>query len=481
MAKKATKEITPKLETKEKELSDLPKEAEQVTDTETAEVKAEAPKKKTEPIAAAIDKLILRATDIGFSAATFIPKAEKWQIDQLKKYANEVEKVAELFDGDDEATRAYALKKYYIADRNFWRIEKSEVVRTLEIGHFLSLFSTFDAFTGDLISAIYNKNHDLFKGLNRSLSISEMLKYENIDDVKTIILNNEIESFRRNSYVEQFETLESRFSIKLRKFNKWPNFVECSQRRNLLTHCDGIVSDQYLQVCEKEGCKLESTVKQGDRLGLSPKYLFGSRDLIIEVALKLGQTLWRDQFEAEIELADNHLISIQFDFLLMELFDMALMAGEFACSLPKYSSESAKTLMLINHVIAAKFSGDTVKANSLLDSKDWGPLCTDFKLAVAILKDNYVEAATLMKRIGKEGEYVSEQAYHKWPLLKHFRESTEFLEAYNTIYGYPFVKELKKNALETKKESKKDIAKIEMEFKAESDVHCSSEVTPTTA
>jgi len=303
---------------------------------------------KLDPITEAIDKLILRAADICFSAVTFISKAEKWQIDQLKKYAKEIKKSGELLDNEDEATRVTALKHFFIADYNFKRIKKSKVVRTLEIGHFLSLFSAFDAFTGDLLSAIYNKNNDLFKGINRSLSISEMLQYENIDDVKSIILQNEIESFRRKSYVEQFETLETRFSINLKKFSKWPAFVECSQRRNLLTHCDGLISDQYIKICTKEGCKFDKSVKPGERLGLSPKYLIDACDLIIEVGLKLGQTLWRDQFAGEIEKADYHLHSTQYDFLRRNQLRLAIMTGEFSLNLPKYSGETIKTIMYIN-------------------------------------------------------------------------------------------------------------------------------------
>jgi hypothetical protein len=431
-------------------------------------------KHQAEPIAEAIDKLALRASDICFSAITFIASAEKWQIDQLKKHSKEVNRYGNLIESDDDTIRASALKHLLKSLYKFNRIKKSEVVRTLEIGHFLSLFSAFDAYTGELLSAIYNKNHDLFKGINRSLTISEMLKYENIEDVKTIILQNEIENFRRKSYVEQFESLESRFSINLKKFSKWPEFVECSQRRNLLTHCDGLVSDQYVQICTKEGCKFDPPIKPGTKLGLSPEYLINSCHLIIEVALKLGQTLWRVQFDSELDKADDHLHTTQYDFLIRDDLELALMAGEFACGLPKHSGETIKTIMLINYVIACKFTGDNDKANKLLDSKDWGPLCSDFKLAVAILKDNYTEAASIMKKIGQHGEYVNEQAYHEWPMLNNFRESKEFQDAYNEIYGYQFVKELKRSANKVKDESKKQIEIFEKAFKGEPKVECSA-------
>lgn len=51
--------------------------------------------------------------------------------------------------------------------------------------------------------------------------------------------------------MEQFEVLQKRLELKLTEFPHWRRFVEAAQRRNLLTHCDGIVSEQYLSVCRK--------------------------------------------------------------------------------------------------------------------------------------------------------------------------------------------------------------------------------------
>lgn len=430
----------------------------------------ECVKKTADPIASAIDKLVLRATDIWFSIFEFIPKAEKWQIDQLKKYSKEIRKLLKNNDMDNDETEAYAITKYIALDKSYIRVEKSEVVKVLEIGHFLSLFSAFDAFTGELIAAIYNKNPDLYKGINRTLTVSEMLQYENIEDVKTIVLNSEIESFRRKSYIEQFETLESRFSLNLRKYKNWPKFVECSQRRNLLTHCDGIVSDQYIKLCKNEGCTLDPPLKQGDTLNLSPSYLAESCLLVIETGLKLGQTLWRHQFDSELELADNHLHEVVYNFLITANIPAAKMAGEYSVNIPKYSSDTTKMIMFINYLLSLKIDGQDEVVSKMVASKDWGPLCNDFKLAAAILKDDFTEAATQMKKIGKKGEFVSEEAYHQWPLCYKFRVSKEFINTYKEIYGHPFIGELKKASTRIQDSAKADIAKLEEDFKADSAV-----------
>jgi hypothetical protein len=68
----------------------------------------------------------------------------------------------------------------------------------------------------------------------------------------------------------------------------------------------------------------------------------------------------------------------------------------------------------------------------------------DFKIAKAVLLDDYEEAARLMEIIGKEGELITENSYLTWPLFRNFRSSDEFLKAYEKIYGYSFAVEAKK-------------------------------------
>lgn len=48
--------------------------------------------------------------------------------------------------------------------------------------------------------------------------------------------------------------------------------------------------------------------------------------------------------------------------------------------------------------------------------------------------------------MGKRGEFVDQQAYHAWPLFRAFRETNEFMGAYQEIYGHPFFDQLKRDA-----------------------------------
>ena len=425
------------------------------------------------PIAQAVDKLLNRVSAISFSAKEFIPMAGKWQIQKLEDITNELK---DLFEGDevdegneDGSKGVLVTKKILDIISQMERHETSDLLDLLISSHFLSLFTSFDAFTGELLNAIYLKKPDLLKSLNRTMSISDMLKYEDLEDIKLIILQDEIESFRRKSYVEQFESLETRFSIKLKKFNNWPLFVECSQRRNLITHCDGVVSNQYIKICTNEGCKLPENLKNGDQLKISIKYLGRACNLISEVGLKLGQSLWRKFFEDELDQADQHLHLTQYDYLKRKQWASAINSGEFSSSLPKYSSEVQRIIMLVNYLIALKFSENDheEKITQLLDSVDWTALCLDFRLAESILRDDFIKAAKYMEQIGESGDFVNKHGYHDWPLMQDFRESEEFRIAYEKIYGHPFSNELKRTAVKATKESEKEVLQKKEELQSE--------------
>ncbi|MDO1721990.1 hypothetical protein Q2317_25690, partial [Escherichia coli] len=94
---------------------------------------------------------------------------------------------------------------------------------------FTQLFAEFDAYIGELLKIVYLKNDKLLKGVLREISLADLLDFEDLNAVKISMLDKEIETFRRDSYIEQFSTLEKKFNLSLRKFKEWSAFVELSQ------------------------------------------------------------------------------------------------------------------------------------------------------------------------------------------------------------------------------------------------------------
>jgi len=399
---------------------------------------------KKNEIDEAITRFLHKARDIKWSARIFVPKASEMMKARYDKAIEQIKNGELLLARNQDDDRAHAIKDMQGAMRKLERIKYSQTHIIVETSLFLSLFSAFDEYTGDLLSAIYQRKPQLFDKLNRKIDLVDVLTASSIDDLKRSVLNDLIECFRRKSYIEQFSELENTFGLTLRNFPRWQEFVECSQRRNLLTHCGGVVSEQYRKICRDEGYPESKIPPLGTVLKLGPKYFLPTCELMIEVALMLGQTLWRKILPDEIGEADAHLNHAQYDALYSQNWERAKVFGEFAINQKKFSDEIHKRISIINYCIALKFSGDEERALKELNKIDWTASINDFRLAEAVLNDRFEDAATIMIRIGKSGEILNEGYYHTWPIFTKFRGSSEFMTAYEKIYGYPFVTELKR-------------------------------------
>lgn len=205
------------------------------------------------PISHAIDQYVHRIRDIKFAANLYMPIAQEISRESKEGIRDDLRKTALLLETEDRKTQVLAAKEANRLLRRFVRMKNSDVPHKIEVGLYLSLFASFDSFIGELLRAIYTCKKELYSDINHVVSFEEILKAPSLDAIKNQVLEDEIDSIRRESYVKQFELLAKRFDIELKAFASWPLFVERSQRRNLLTHCDGIVSEQYISVCSKAG------------------------------------------------------------------------------------------------------------------------------------------------------------------------------------------------------------------------------------
>ncbi|EIE9610402.1 hypothetical protein LFN31_000678 [Vibrio cholerae] len=398
--------------------------------------------KSINPIAFAIKTFLHAIRDAEEVVYAYVPIAAKMHNKRIDEVKGKAVKAKELSEKDDLQSQVLGTKSLLEINRMIERIKNSNVPETIEKALFLNLFSSFDAFVGDLIICLFNGNPELYKGLGKQISVCDILSFDSFDELKEKVLADEIETIRRKSYVEQFAELEKLFNVSLVKFKNWPSFVELSQRRNLLMHCNGIVSEQYLKVCKKEGFIFKGEVSVGDELQLGADYMEHAFNLMAEVATKLGQTLWRKAQPTELDVADNELSDVIYNYLHEKEYKKAICLGEFSMSLPKVSSDLMSKINIVNLVIAYKMSGENDKAQKVLGSVDWSASITDFKLANAVLSNDFDSAKEIMLKIKGDGEMITESSYHNFPLFFEFRESEQFLEGYKEAFGYSFASEL---------------------------------------
>ncbi|RYZ75879.1 MAG: hypothetical protein EOP06_31865, partial [Proteobacteria bacterium] len=248
---------------------------------------------------------------------------------------------------------------------------------------FTQIFCEFDAFMGSLLSALYKSKPDLYKSLDRKISISELRAYGDIHAATDAMLAAEIDTFRRSSYVDQFALLETRFGIILKKFPEWGEFAELAQRRNLLTHNGGTVNEQYRVMCAREGNSAGSNAPVGSRLSIDPDYFSRALFIMRKVAFMLSHTLWRKVLPADAATAHEACHSTIYDLLQKKMWRIAADLGEFSL-LPvmcKNLSDQHRRMRVVNTAIGYKFAKKPSECERILDAEDWSSSYRDFRLA----------------------------------------------------------------------------------------------------
>ena len=111
---------------------------------------------------------------------------------------------------------------------------------------------------------------------------------------------------------------------------------------------------------------------------------------------------------------------------------------EFTCTTLKdrHHDEEHRRIFLVNLAQAYKWSGNPAKASAIIAAEDWTAASNKFKLATAVLREDFASATELMKKIGMEGE-IHKAGYRDWPLFKEFRKSEVFRRRFGTSSANP--------------------------------------------
>ncbi len=208
----------------------------------------------------------------------------------------------------------------------------------------LALVSQYDAFIANLLKALFLRRPELIFTSEKQVSFSDISGFNSINEIKNSIIEKEVENIIRQSHAKQFDIMEKSFKIELRSgLDIWPNFIEITERRNLLAHTNGVVSRQYISICENHGVAAEKIPNMGEPLSFTPEYFNDAYNVLYEISLKLGHVLWRKVLPEDIELSDQHYNLKCVELIKAENYDIAVRMLDFICDVvKKHSSENLR-------------------------------------------------------------------------------------------------------------------------------------------
>ena len=314
--------------------------------------------------------------------------------------------------------------------------------RMFRQGVITSIVSKFDEFAIDVLRACYRHNPGWLKNPDKKISYKELLEIESLDLLKDEIISKEIDGLMRDSHHVQITFLDSKLKLGIEQgFPSWLEFLEITERRNLFVHTGGTVSPQYLDNCKRWNVPVDKRMKEGIHLPATDKYIQKAIDCFYELSVWVAQASVRRMFSASFEEADSALNNRSVDLLIEERWELAERIFDFALSMPEVLSSKGevKYYFLLNRCIAKKFSGKAL--NEDLHSVDWRPFHPKYHFAVAILEDRFDDAERLMRSQAVQDE-VTERHFKEWPLLKEFRKTDAFQNAYKDIFGKDYDEEL---------------------------------------
>ncbi len=313
--------------------------------------------------------------------------------------------------------------------------------KTLPSMFLLALVSQYDAFIANLLKALFLIRPELIFTSEKQISFSEISGFNSIEEIKNSIIEKEVEGIIRQNHAKQFNIMERLFNVKLKPgLDIWPDFIEITERRNLLAHTNGVVSRQYTSICETHGVAREKIPDIGEAISFDIEYFNNTYNVFYEISLKLGHVLWRKILPEDISLSDDHYNLKCVELIKAGNYDVAVKMLDFICDVIKnHSNENSRLFMEFNRCNAHRLAKRQTRCIELLNKIDTSALGIEFKLAEVVLRNQFDEAAKLMRQIGKTNEVLNKVSYSDWPIFEGFRDSKQFLEAYEEIFNEQFM------------------------------------------
>jgi hypothetical protein len=297
----------------------------------------------------------------------------------------------------------------------------------------LGLVSAYDVFLSNLIRVIFLQKPETLSSSQRMLSFKELVEIGSIEEARDGIIEKEVEAIIRSSHSDQFEWLEKKLDMPLRKdLVIWPSFIEICERRNLFTHTGGVVSSQYRDVCKAHGYNVSDPI--GSILHVSPEYYKNAVEIILELGMKLTQTVWRKLLPEAIDDAANELNEFGYRLILKRKYNLAAIMYKFGLGMKKQGSDATKKRMVVNYANAIKLGGDGKKAEIILNSEDWSASTDLYRICVAAVKDDVDTVVSMMKDCVKN-KHITIQNIREWPVFETMRESRAFAEVFEMEFG----------------------------------------------
>jgi hypothetical protein len=316
---------------------------------------------------------------------------------------------------------------------------------TLPGATLLSMVATFDAYFAEIIRYFIGLHPEKYG--NKQVSLKDIFKKKNLEEIVDQVLDDEIVDIMRGSHTNQVAFVEEYLNIKIiEHYERWPNFVEIFERRNLVAHGNLIVNQIYIDRCLEAKYRLNGNVKTGSILTLTARYLSRSVSVLMEFGMLLIFTLWRKHIPDSDEDAFSclndccyQLISKKRYVTVNNVLSFCIFKQKKGARVP--CSENVYRMMIINLANAYKKLKEVGECERVLADFDWTATKDEFQICIAALRGD-VESVIRLMPIVARGDVITANAFRDWPVLDWIRDDPKIQATFKAVYGEPLWSEL---------------------------------------
>lgn len=258
---------------------------------------------------------------------------------------------------------------------------------------------------------------------NKTVSYKILEVSNNIEDVKSHLIDSEVTSIMYRSFSDWIEYFKKNMKLNLKYVTeKKPIITEIIQRRNVIVHNESTVNSIYMNLVSEDYRK---NVKIGDILVVDKPYIYDAINLIETAGMAIIIEAWLNECANDKDEIDKILAIIFDEYLIFEKWEIAKVLYEICLECKKLQT-SDELVCKINKWQCYKWLGKFEEVEEEVKSLDISANSPKYKLGVMALLDEYDK---FFEYFDKQNE-LDETDLKEWPLFRRIRENSIYKERY---------------------------------------------------
>ncbi|WP_343902725.1 hypothetical protein [Arthrobacter rhombi] len=324
-------------------------------------------------------------------------------------------KISEVLNESMERLNSKASPAYVLRVLEELRQPSEPPTNRLFASLLTSLVSDLEVFIANLYRLLLERHPEKVEG-GQQFSWNDINQHSSLEDFKASIFDKNVEGLLRGSYVDWVHAFEQ-FGVRSSASTGSEQLLEVIQRRHVIVHNGGQVSNQYLLRVPKQF----ANAQVGDQLSVDLPYLLMAADKILVAATSLALVsahLEVTNPDAKIYL-ENRASKVMYELLRDGRYEpIRDLTGDL--NPRKFEDPAAGHMWRTNGWLALKRLGKFERCHNEVMQWKTNDLSPQFQLAKMALLGDLDETLKLLERI-RGTDFLSEMSWLEWPLLEELR------------------------------------------------------------